>query len=235
VNDRVSDAELAWMIDGWGEADMPGLGEILGKSLASVEPSRDAPSPERCDRFLKQAATLGLIRPNVQSLSLREYMAAPLLLPAYLDVAATALIDAGRKVADLLQTWGAQRALPTLYATLLPDPSAQLAPAALRGSRMTPALAYQAGSISIFLSTSRGIVEGRRQLSLEALISAEGTDPASLSGSLVRLTAAAGPQHTTRVSESGTFSIDGLAAGIYSVKIEFADVAVVIKELRLPA
>src|SRR5207247_832522 len=110
----------------------------------SAEAIDDWPSAERCDRFLAQAAQLGLMQPAVKSLSLREFIGAPLLLPVYIRAASSAISESRRRAAESVQRWMARREMPTIYATLVPDPARHLALAGVRGLRMTPTLAYQA-------------------------------------------------------------------------------------------
>src|SRR6266699_2844636 len=176
VGYEVSDDEVELALSGLSEQDLPGLGAVLAKYVPAAQ-SPEEVSPRRRQVFMARAASLGLIN-AAEGLSLREYMAAPLLLPVYIEAAATSVRGAlSRFAMSASQALNPAQTLNrlTVYATLIQSPSFGVAHAGvLRGTGLTPLRAYQAGSISIFVTTARDRQPASASCSLEALVAREG-------------------------------------------------------------
>jgi hypothetical protein len=241
MEDRaVTDLDVIWALDRQTESDLPGLDTILGKYAGPAEWAASRPSAERRKHFLAKATAVGLIGVAAKPLTLREFIGAPLLLPVYIAAAVSAIGTAVGQLATVARRGLAALvpgpAFQRVQARLLMAPAGGFAQAAaLRGSSVTPTLAYQAGSFTIFLSTSRQVKQSHMAISLEALVAPATAEPSVLAGSRVQLVEAGGRARTAHLDRLGTFSFEGIASGTHRLEMQLTDIVVVIEDLQLGA
>ena len=129
-----------------------------------------------------------------------------------------------------------ERLRRVVASVMAPRPGAGYA--GLRGTAAADAgtRTYQAGDVSISLSTAPAATRGR--LSLSGLLWREDAD-GEVAGATVALlgaeddTPAAQPGQTTELDELGNFTFDEVAPGIYRLEVTLGDQIVVIDGLRL--
>jgi hypothetical protein len=238
LDDLASDARLdrAFATDDLA-AVLPELPSILARYAEPPEPEPRL-SAERCRRLLAQAAARGLIRE--EQLSFRELLGATLLLPDYVEAAVGAVCDAAARLLRggrvLAPVPASMHDLAILYARPIPARMASLAAAAaLRGPALRPGQAFEAGQISIFITTRHDprSTDAAPAIAAEAMVARTGSDPGQLAGSRVRLSPPGAPSRSTVLDDFGTFLIDGLSPGTYRLELELEGTLVVVDPLTL--